>query len=37
MDCCMPIMDGFETTKEIKRMIKENGYGDCRVIACTAN
>ena len=26
MDCNMPIMDGFESTFNIKKLIKEEGY-----------
>ena len=33
----MPIMDGFETTIEIRRLIRENAFADCKIIACTAN
>ena len=33
----MPIQDGFETTKKIRKLIKESNYVDCKIIACTAN
>ncbi len=36
MDCNMPIMDGFEATKEIRKM-KEEEINSVIIIALTAN
>eukprot|EP01016_Furgasonia_blochmanni_P011713 TRINITY_DN1541_c0_g1_i2.p1 TRINITY_DN1541_c0_g1~~TRINITY_DN1541_c0_g1_i2.p1 ORF type:complete len:258 (+),score=22.66 TRINITY_DN1541_c0_g1_i2:61-774(+) len=36
MDCDMPIMDGLEATKHIKRMVNLNDLPPCIIIACTA-
>ncbi len=37
MDCMMPIMDGFEATKRIRGIEKENGATPTFIIALTAN
>jgi two-component system sensor histidine kinase/response regulator len=37
MDCMMPIMDGFEATKRIREIEKENGATPTFIIALTAN
>ncbi len=37
MDCQMPIMNGYEAAKEIKKRTKSNKLKECPVIALTAN
>ena len=37
MDCNMPIMDGFEATKQIMAMVKESSIPNLIIIASTAN
>ncbi|MBM5782756.1 MAG: response regulator [Pelagibacterales bacterium] len=37
MDCMMPIMDGFEATKKIREIEKENQMSHTLIIALTAN
>ncbi len=37
MDCQMPIMDGFETTRMIRSNEKFTGFADIPIIALTAN
>jgi CheY-like chemotaxis protein len=37
MDCQMPVMDGFQTTREIRRREKENKRKSTPIIALTAN
>jgi len=37
MDCMMPIMDGFEATKKIREIEKENGAQPVTIFALTAN
>ena len=36
LDCSMPILDGFETAKQLRQMIKRGEIDDLRIIACTA-
>ena len=36
LDCSMPILDGFETTKILRQMIKKGEVDDLKIIACTA-
>lgn len=35
LDCLMPIMDGYTTANEIKKLVKEQNYIDCFIIAIT--
>lgn len=37
MDCQMPILDGYETTKIIRKYEQENNQKRCPIIAITAN
>jgi CheY-like chemotaxis protein len=37
MDCNMPKMDGFETTRILRQMILNNKIPNLSIIACTAN
>ena len=37
MDCVMPILDGYTTTKHIRELIESGEYNDCAIIAYTAN
>ena len=37
MDCQMPIMDGYQTTKALKKLIQENKIPDIPIVALTAN
>ena len=37
MDCQMPILDGFETAREINKMINENTVDKVPIVALTAN
>ncbi len=37
MDCKMPSMDGFETTRSIKKFLREHGRADVPIVAMTAN
>ena len=37
MDCHMPKMDGYEASREIKKMMKGNKIAVCPIIAFTAN
>ena len=36
LDCSMPILDGFETSKLLRQMIKKGEISDMKIIACTA-
>ena len=36
LDCSMPILDGFETSKLLRQMIRRGEIDDLRIIACTA-
>ncbi|NTV95693.1 MAG: response regulator, partial [Thiobacillus sp.] len=37
MDCQMPVMDGFEATRKLRQLERENGLPHLPVIALTAN
>jgi len=37
MDCQMPIMDGFETTRVLKKMMEDGEISEMPIIALTAN
>jgi CheY-like chemotaxis protein len=37
MDCNMPVMNGFDASVEVKRMIRNGLIPDVKIIACTAN
>ena len=37
MDCNMPIMNGFEASKQIKQMVADKKVKELKIIACTAN
>ena len=37
MDCQMPVMDGFETTKRLKKMMTQGYISEIPIIALTAN
>lgn len=36
LDCQMPVLDGFETAKLLKKKVKKGEIDDIKVIACTA-
>ena len=36
LDCNMPVLDGFETARLLRRMIEEGEIDDMKLIACTA-
>ena len=36
MDCNMPVMDGWEATKRILKLIEEGKIKDLVIVACTA-
>lgn len=37
MDCEMPIMDGFECSKELNNLIRKEKYQKCKIIGHSAN
>jgi len=37
MDLTMPVMNGFDSTRELRKMIKENKIKDLNIIATTAD
>ena len=37
MDCNMPVMDGYQATKEIRAINRKRGHGKIPIIAVTAN
>ena len=37
MDCNMPVMNGYQATKEIRANSKKRGHGNTPIIAVTAN
>jgi len=37
MDCQMPVLDGYETTKELKKLMKEKKIPHTPIVALTAN
>jgi signal transduction histidine kinase/ActR/RegA family two-component response regulator len=37
MDCAMPVMDGFEAAREIRRRERQGGRGRVPIVALTAN
>ena len=36
LDCNMPVMDGFETARFLRKMIADGEINDMKIIACTA-
>ena len=36
LDCQMPVLDGFETAKLLKKKVKKGEIDDIKIIACTA-
>ena len=36
MDCNMPIMDGYETTRNIKQLVREGKVQQCLIFGVTA-
>ena len=36
MDCNMPVLDGFDATKELKEMMKQKRISEIPIIGCTA-
>ena len=37
MDCSMPIMDGYETTENIRRFCKKQNIQQPMIVACTGH
>jgi CheY-like chemotaxis protein len=37
MDCEMPIMNGYETSRQVQKLIKEKDYAEIPIIALTGN
>ena len=37
MDCLMPVMDGYETAREVRRRESETGMPRTPIVALTAN